>query len=57
MCMCACVHMCTHFGVVRRPENGIIWGDTIHMSKVLFIWVVRKNHPALGHDRKVIFPM
>lgn len=57
MCMCACVHMCTHFGVVRRPENGIIWGDTVHMSKVLFIWVVRKNHPALGHDRKVIFPM
>lgn len=27
------------------------------MSKVLFIWVVKKNHVASGHERKVIFPM
>lgn len=56
-CVRACVYVCTHFGGVRRPENGIFWGSTVHMNKVLFMWVVRKNLPALGHDRKVIFPM
>lgn len=48
MFKCACVH----FGIVRSG-NGTIWGDTIYMSKVLFMWVVKKNHP----DRKVSFPM
>lgn len=50
MYMFKCV--CVHFGIVRSG-NGTIWGDTIYMSKVLFMWVVKKNHS----DRKVSFPM
>lgn len=54
MYMFKCV--CVHFGIVRSG-NGTIWGDTIYMSKVLFMWVVKKNHPALGREWKVSFPM
>lgn len=51
-----CVCVCVHFGVVRRCGNGIFWGNTVYMSKDVYV-VVKKNHPALGHDRKVIFPV